>query len=71
MKNLSKFEAFKLNKVQMNAIAGGAPAVYEYSCTCHSTGKTHAYFIEESSQLADASDLCNGGGVSCSYVGVD
>lgn len=26
MKNLSSFEAFKLNKVQMNAIAGGISA---------------------------------------------
>lgn len=30
MKNLSKFEAFKLDKVQMNAIAGGAVCTVDF-----------------------------------------
>lgn len=71
MKNLSNFEAFKLNKVQMNALVGGNPPIYEYSCTCRSTGETHAFFIEDTSQLAEASDLCDGGNVSCTFVGVE
>lgn len=30
MKNLSKFEAFKLDKIQMNAIAGGAVCTVDF-----------------------------------------
>lgn len=30
MKNLSNFEAFKLNKVQMNAIAGGITCYVDF-----------------------------------------
>lgn len=37
MKNLSNFEAFKLNKEQMNAIAGGTVSAKEYCDKLYAT----------------------------------
>ena len=52
MKNLSSFEAFKLNKVQMGAVKGG-------SRKCHVTyndslGGTFDVTIEQNVSIADA-----------------
>lgn len=53
MKNFEDFEAFKLNKVQMNAIAGGT--IYCYN---GSDASKEAYFenltMEEAQKGADA-----------------
>ena len=71
MKNLNSFKAFELGKAQMNAIAGGAPPVYEYSCKCRGTdSRPFKYYIEKSEQLMEADSLCDYG-VDCHYVGIE
>lgn len=47
MGNLANFEAFKLNKVQMNAIAGGAVT---YNCT---TGYADGDRVERTVTVSD------------------
>lgn len=55
----------------MNAIAGGAPPVYEYSCKCRGTdSRPFKYYIEKSEQLMEADSLCDYG-VDCHYVGIE
>lgn len=71
MKALGKFEAFKLNKNQMNAIVGGDPPVYEYLCTCVETKEIFLFYIEDSTQLGEAANFCGGGQPQCSFVGVE
>lgn len=68
---MKDFEAFKLDKKQMNAIAGGDPPVYEYSCKCRGTdSQPFKFYIEDSKQLMEADSLCDYG-VECHYVGVE
>lgn len=40
MKSITNFETFKLNKVQMNAISGGAKGIY-----CSGIGGETAHFL--------------------------
>lgn len=68
---LNDFKAFELGKAQMNAIAGGNPPIYEYSCKCRGTNsESFKFYIEETSQLMEADSLCDYG-VECHYVGVE
>lgn len=60
MKELTKFEAFKLNKVQMNAITGGS--IY---CS-DGTGKKEAVFTNVSIEQAQvAAETAFGGNAVC------
>lgn len=71
MKALGKFEAFKLNKNQMNAIVGGDPPITDYLCSCLDTGEEFHFYTEKNEQIEEVSNICGSTNVRCIFMGVE